>query len=360
MAAADRGSTADLREWLNGAGRRLRFFQALRLLHRAHPDRLPVGRGDDPRREAVRLRSDISFAFPTSEVAALEAGDDENPAALSAAFMGVANPHSYGSLPVPYAEIVTARRRDGDRALDDFLALFDHRLLSLFYRAWETGNHAVAYEQAAAGTGGRFENALLCLLGLGTAAHRDRLPLADVALIARADVFARGVATARGLASLLESHFGVPITIRSFVPGWYVLEDAERSRLGRAACTLGRDVVLGERVQLAQSRFRIRIGPLPASEFADLLPGADGARELAALVQLAVGPEYDFEYQLVLQRDEVPSLRLRSDRAAADPRLGWNTWLHARPLPEDPQDVVIVHDQEAGDPAALSSKGMGT
>jgi type VI secretion system protein ImpH len=357
MAATDRGSAAGLRTWLDAARHRLRFFQAVRLLQRAHPERTPVGVGDDPRREAVRLRSAISLAFPPSEVAELHAGDDDRPGTLSAAFLGLANPHSFGSLPMPYTEALLAQRRDGAPAFDDFLALFDHRLLSLFYRAWEVQRFAISFERLPAGGIGRFENAVLCLIGLGTPAQRGRLPVEDIELIARADVLARPGATARGLAGLVEAHFGAPVTVRSFVPGWYELEEAERSRLGRSACSLGRDLVLGARVQLAQSRFRLRVGPLSQALFRELLPGEHGAAALASLVRLAAGPEYDFECQLVLRREDVPPLRLSAEAASERPRLGWTTWLHALPLARDPEDVVIVHDQGAA-AAPLPSEGM--
>jgi type VI secretion system protein ImpH len=347
MAATRGGSTADLRTWLDETGTRLRFFQAVRMLQQAHPDRAAVGTGDDPRREAIRMRGLVSLSFPPSEVTDLEAGDRDEPARLTAAFMGLANPHSFGSLPVVYTERLLAAKRQGDSSLADFLAIFDHRLLSLFYRAWEACRYPVAYERSGPGKAGSFENAMLCLIGLAPGAQRRRLPVSDLSLIARADVFAGGGATPRSLAGLLAEQFEVPVTVQSFVPGWFVLETAERSRLGREACTLARDLVLGARVQLAQSRFRVRLGPLPARLFQELLPGQPGADALATLIRLAAGSEHDFDYQLVLNRDEVPRLGLQRRPGPEAARLGWNTWLHTRPMPHDPDDVIVNHEPDA-------------
>ena len=145
--------------------------------------------------------------------------------------------------------------------------------------------------------------------------------------------------------AILADLFGLPIRIDTLTGQWLDLPDAARSRFdGRAA--LGVNAVAGDRVWDAGSQFRIRIGPVRYETFVAFLPDPlpvpdrKGVYLLSQLTRLYVGPELDFEVQLVLFKHAVPDCVMQ-DVAAGDLglRLGWNTWLTGDGLPDEVDDM---------------------
>lgn len=322
MATASGRDTAALSDRLEGQARRFEFLQAVRLLQRIAPDREPLGGDGDPRREVVRLRAEVSLAFPRSDVVRLDPPSEaDGPPELTVAFLGVATPGSFGSLPIPYVEQILDQERSGEPVIRDFLDCFNHRMGSLYYRAFEKYHATVALETR---NHDFFERVFRGVLGLATGGLHERLAVPDEALFSRAGLLAMSPLPVVALRSLLRSYFGVAARIEQFLPAWYALEPDQRSRLGAASATLGVDLALGERVRLAEFRFRVWLGPLTLAQYEEFLPGAAGFDALFDLVRLAVSSEQTFEVRPVLRRDEVPALELSQGGRC---RLGRTTWL---------------------------------
>jgi type VI secretion system protein ImpH len=77
-----------------------------------------------------------SMAFPASAVHNIEENANQSdPAHMTIAFMGLTGVQ--GALPLYYTERMLASKAAKDDSLAAFLDIFNHRLISLFYRAWE-------------------------------------------------------------------------------------------------------------------------------------------------------------------------------------------------------------------------------
>jgi type VI secretion system protein ImpH len=63
-------------------------------------------------------------------------------------------------------------------------------------------------------------------------------------------------------------------------------------------------------------------------------------RQLCQLTRAYVGPEFDFDVQLVLRPDAVPRCQLGST-AAQKVQLAWNTWSRAREFTYAVDDAVF-------------------
>jgi type VI secretion system protein ImpH len=344
MAPSSRRNTGSLNARLDHEAIRFEFFQAVRLLRRLAPERAGVGRHADPEREAVHFCSDVTLSFPTSDLTRLEPPvRPDGPPRLTVSFLGVATPASYGSLPVNYAHEILEQEREKSSVLRDFFDAFNHRLISLYYRAFEKYHLAVCYE---AGESVSFENALRAVLGLLTPGLRDRLSFSDRALFARSGLLAMAPVSAPVLERVLESYFRLPVRVEQFLASWYPLAPEDQLRLGQANARLGMDAVIGSSVRLRQFRFRLRVGPLSFQEFEELLPTGDAHEPFFDLVRLATAVEQSFDVELVLRAKEVPGLELAQSPAKRC-RLGWSTWLGSSTPTHDASDAVFSSESSA-------------
>jgi len=317
------------------------FFQAVRLLGQILSDRQPVGQFSSPRTEVVRFGTGADFGFPPSQIAGLDwpgpVGTPGQPL-MRVNFMGLTGPH--GLLPLYYSALVRERLRARDSSLREFLDIFNHRAISLFYQAWEKFRFTVAYER---GDDDRLSPHLLDLLGLGTPGLQDRQQVPDEALVFRCGLVAAQARSAAALRLLLMDYFEVPVEIEQFVGAWHPLEIDTQCRVGETQSyseQLGVGAVVGDEIWDQQSTVRIRLGPLTLEQYRDFLPDGSAHAPLRALVRFFAGNELDFEVQLVLRKEETPACELGSE-GQAGPRLGWLTWAKTAPKAEDPDDSIL-------------------
>ena len=316
---------------------RFEFFQAVRLLERIEPERQPVGRYSEPAGEAVRFRTRVSLSFPPSQIYRLTdvSEAEATPPKMTIAFMGLTGPA--GVLPHHYTELLIERTRYKDTALWEFLDLFNHRMISLFYRAWEKYRFPVAYER---GTDDRFTEFLFDIVGMGTRGLRDRQSFPDEILLYYGGHFAERPHSASAMCAMLGDYFGVQAHIEQFSGQWLRLEDESLTRLGGDNAELGVTAVAGTRVWDAQSKFELQFGPLTLNEFITFLPTGAAFKPAAELTRLLAGMEFDFDIRLTLKAEEVPGCVLTT-RAKRPPMLGWTTWLKTSQFEEDDSQVVL-------------------
>jgi type VI secretion system protein ImpH len=318
------------------------FFQAVRLLERLHPEAQPVGAFAEPSSEVARFGVPPTLAFPPGEIRTLEVRE-EGPSPMLVNFMGAVGPQ--GVLPHEYTREVAERRRARDGAMGDFLDLFHHRVLSLFYQAWRRYRFELAWEDGKRGRAGRPDRLtahLLDLVGLDPEADRPGEELAGEVLAGYAALLAPQQRSAAALEQLLEDHFGVPATVEQFVGGWYRLESSDQCVVGEEVTSsrLGAGAVVGDEVWDQQARVRIRLGPMGRARFDAFLPSGDAHETLRALVRLFTHDQFEVEAQLVLEREDVPGCVLGGEEVGQP--LGWTTWVRSRPFERHADDTILM------------------
>jgi len=359
---------------------RFNFFQAVRLLEqdgkhkRGDRNGMPVGHDSPPSREVVRFRALAAQTFSGSGVAGLSrkhdrrqqvgnVGDErrqpqlqratpQRPPEMPVSFMGLTGPN--GVLPQHFTTLVMERMREKDFALRDFLDLFNHRTVSLFYRAWEKHQFGIGFEKSPGKD--QFTQSLFALTGMGASSLRDRQQFDDDAVIFYGGHFAQRRPTACALERMLAEFFELPVTVQPFCGQWIQLDERTRTQLPGGTSSkgarldgsnhqLGVSAVLGERMWDVQHKFRVKIGPLNTAEFSQFLPCADALAPLCDFVRSYAGSEFDFDVQPVLAAQQTPRLQLTTASAADRPqqgaRLGWNSWLCSKPIETEVADALF-------------------
>lgn len=313
---------------------RYEFFQAVRLLVRwlarqgIAPELALSG--------LIRFRNSLDLGFPPSEVEAIDPTTDGAPALwVTPALMGLLG--VMGTLPLHYTERIAAWEAvTGDAGPRAFFDLFSSRQVTLFYRAW------CKYRVRHPAEPGRDRFLPLLLALAGVAPGRDEAPAVldglDPALLARFAAPLRSrVVSAELIAGTLRGCFDVPLQVEQFTGRWDVLAPDQRTRIGENNCVLGQGATAGARLLRPELGLRVRIGPLERAAFERFLPGAEGARALAALLErFAIEVPYR-ALQVVLRREDVAGASLDGKV-----RLGLDGFLRTRGEESDRDDVCYL------------------
>ena len=324
---------AGLRDQLEDSPEQFSLFQALRLLEFSQEGAPPIGLRGPFEREAVRLRSDPSLSFPKSSVVAVER--ETNPtngrerAVLTTPILGLYGPDS------PLAEHVTEdilHEREDETAVRDFLDIINHRLMGLLYRSWSHYRLYVQCRQWGEDSLSRQLEALIDLKGQQPEA------LGDESLMPVMGLLMQRPRSASGLETLLGYFFpGVRMRIKQCIPRTVLVASEQRSALGAANASLGKNTFMGQKVFDTTGKFRVVVELSGNSQLGDFQAGGASYARLAALTDLWCQDALDWELELILREQDVTLASISS--LSPTTRLGVNSWL-GRPSSEGMTMIV--------------------
>ena len=329
---------AEIEALLRKKPQEFEFFQLVRLLAQLEPDRAPVGGFVSPSKEIARFVANPAAAFPASQVQSVD-WPESGPPKVSVNFLGLNGPS--GVLPLYYTELVVERLRAKDTTLRAFLDIFNHRLVSLFYQAWEKYRFTIAYER---GERDKFSHHLMDLIGIGTSNLDKRLKVDDDSLLFYSGLLALRPRSEAAIKRIIEDYFDVAVHIEQFTGAWFRLSAKDLCVFDRANTEseqLGGGAVVGDEIWHQQSGVRLHLGPMPLTQYLDFLPTGTAYQPLCSLAKFAGRGELDFEVRLILQQEEVPSCELDAFKEDA-PRLGWTSWAKTQPMLADAGDTILT------------------
>lgn len=329
------------------------FFQAVWLLDRYREDQVPVGERGPVANEAFRFRPNVAMGFPASDIHRVaelrgDAGGKSN-YRVEVNFMGL-----YGvstPLPLHYAiDVLRSTEQSsptnpeageappeapmrgepdlGRTPLRDFLDIFNHRLISLFYRAWLKYRYDMSY-----GIPGRdaITDYLLLLVGCPAAFTEETVRVPPLRLIRYAGILTQRPRSGATLEGMLSDYWqDYEIVVEQAVGRWVALSPTDLNSIGLANSRLGVDLTVGEQVYDLSGRFNVVIGPVDWDTYTTFLPGAERHEQTRALVELYCADPLLFNVDVRLVENQVPEMILSSgDRAG---RLGFTSWPRTDPI----------------------------
>ena len=351
MATTRRRQSPNLVERLCAEPWRFSFQQAVRILEAAVCSNDPRSAGfasgslaglTPPHKELLHFSNRPSLAFSAANISAVEAVEasadkSQQQWHMALQFMGLAGSH--GVMPHYFSEILLQRLRDKDEALAAFINIFEHRSISLFYRA--SGKYRLPHQYENSRRQQHkdddpFTHALACLSGLGSPHLAAQLPLDKEAILGYSGLYARPIRSAAALKGMLEHYFGLQADIEQFCGQWQALPDDIVTHLpgegfpdGQNNC-LGANALLGTSCWQVQSKFRIRLAPMDYPSFMALAPGSKKLLALQSFIDFFTGTELDYEICVQLQWQDAKPTRL-DNSVGSEPLLGWNTPLGRNP-----------------------------
>jgi type VI secretion system protein ImpH len=323
------------------AALRAEFFQSVRLILaavQAGEGGRPVSIGGDtrPQDEPLRIGTAIGLRHPDAEMSLLSREGEMGPLTMEVGFMGLTGPS--GALPDHYSDRVVAGRRARDEGLARFLDIFNHRMLSHFYRAWAKYRLPVRFGETGGDLSDPFSIALAALAGIARAGNDPRL-------LEIAGPLSRRIRSASALRRIISALFELPVEIVELAPRWIRIAPDEQTRLGSADAPEGRYAQLGVNAVAGASvfdlagRFRVRVGPLDLPTFRSFFDRGGLRDRMTETIRFAVGPNIDFDLQLVLRQDAVPRMNIGGGVVPA--ALGHSGWLLSGPAESDRGDAVL-------------------
>lgn len=331
MDTTERASTTSVVKRLFKHPYEFSFFQAVRLFQKLLPDRAEIGTTVSPKEDPILFTSRYSYSLPSSDIYRVHVSD-ETPT-IEVNFWNIAGPH--GPLPTPMSEKVEERNREGDFALKDFLDIFNHRLLCVYYRVAQKYSLVLSPKPILDTPAGQ----MMCAIA-GVDSKRDAYAsVSTPVLMQYAGIMWQRPRSAAGLEQILSDYFQVPVNVEQFVGSWVDINRRQRSFMGIKRGRnhkLGRTTFLGKRFWQSGHHFVVHLGPLTAEQFHMFVPTGKGYVEMCDMIRFYAPVELSFQLKMTLKEGET-LVGLGFDNQPKENRLGWTAVLS-----KTPEDYVVT------------------
>jgi len=306
------------------------FYRFCQLLEKQLSDNKPIGSTFSPKDDAVRFRPHPGMGFPVSELKAVETSEErpDAPPTVRTTFMGLYGVDS--PLPTRYIDDI-AQKREGHEALEAFSDIFNHRMMTQFYRIWRKYSYPATFED---GGTDKTSRSLMALTGI-----TDSGDVPASRLLALLQPLVRTTRTAEGIVSVIKTQ--APHTQVTVKP-----HKVTRMPAGKQARfsfseqqKLGDHLVLGSETLDANYCIGVEMFTEDAAEAKGWLPGGQLREDVFTLLRVYLGCDYDASLMLTIPMKLAPLPRL------GDPMLmaGYNVVMGLREdnLDEMPKEVTM-------------------
>jgi len=275
---------------------RINFYRFCQLLEKHQPDAPQLGSTSNPADDPVRFRPHPGMGFPVSELKALEKDEHhpDAPLTVRTTFMGL-----YGvdaPLPTAYIDDIT-QQREGHEVLEGFLDIFNHRIMTQFYRIWRKYSYPATFEPGGKDS---TSQSLLGLIGMGIPGTQRHFATPASRFLALLGVMRQPGRTAEGVQALVR--LLAPFTRTEVTPHCLrsVPIASPMAFAGEGANWLDGDTVMGDEGTDANSQLLISLYTENADEAEEWLPDGPIYADFLVLLRVYLGWRYKARIQLTV------------------------------------------------------------
>jgi type VI secretion system protein ImpH len=313
---------ADLIDRLTSESYNFNFFQALSLLEEFFRTQDNITNPIESGR--IKLTPSPSLVFPPADIAAISKTKDGVEFILT--FMGLIGVSS--PMPLYFTEYISRFEENGV-GLKDFLSIFNHRMYTLFYRAWQKYRFI---SMAGGKAGNPITRRIASLAGL------DESKIADPfyrRVLAYTGSLAGKTRSKEALRTMLSDFYdGLPVAILQWQGRWTELQNPPKIGLDSQ---LGVNAIAGTRKWDLSGKFRVSVGPLPRDRFETFLPESENIASMKKLVTLFLSDPLDYDIEVTLESSELVPVVLGQNTS----RLGETSSLGKSDKRSDVHAIVI-------------------
>ncbi len=282
----------------------MNFYRFCQLLEKNHPKAPIIGSGWLVGDEPIRFRPHPGMGFPAGEIRGMDDPEPPRPPAVRVTFMGLYGVES--PLPTHYSDDI-AQRREGVEATEDFLDIFNHRLIAQYYRIWRKYSYPATFR---AGGTDNISQYLLGLAGLGIpgCAAVAAAPLSRfLALLPVMMLPGRSGEGMEALVALLAP--GTRATVYHHDPCRIPLSQPLTMSV-RQPVSLQHRPVMGIHATDVNGQVLLQLATEKPDEVRGWLPGGELFSDLMALLHVWLGSHLDVRLQLCVARHLLPDAQL--------------------------------------------------
>lgn len=312
-------TTTDLENDLLENGPEYDYFQAVRMIGLlANQKRREQGSTDEYK---LRIRPELSFNYPTSDIAEIDPLEDETGFSITTTFLGLYGVSS--PLPAFFTEELLDDEWEDDEAPRGFLDVIHQHIYPLLYKAWvkyKFSHNAVEHGDE------NYWNILYNLIGLGSEDIKAGVSQPEQ-LLRYVGLLTEQRRSSTGLQTILEDLLApLEVELDPCVERTVTIPEAQRLRLGGRHCELGETAVLGMQVNDRTGKLVVRIGPLDTEQYIGLVADKSKLELVRLIIKMYLLQPLDYEIALSLAPNTVKGVCLGEEMWAC---LGKDSWLYS-------------------------------
>lgn len=222
-----------------------------------------------------------------------------------------------GALPLHLSEAIYEKNlHEKDHTFNDFLDIFHHRLISLFYKAWLSSEPAIILDNKSTSL---FSQHISGFVGNQSLSDDHTLKYSQFYY---ASLLLNQNMPTHNLIKILSGYFDVPIQIEENIGEWINAEAHTTALSSHLVEPLGTGLLIGTHYFDATQKFRVVIGPVSTAKYLGFLKGGGLFDKLIEWIIRYTKHSYQFDIKIIIDKNDIRPICLNNSHS-----LGRNTWL---------------------------------